>query len=187
MAYVPMSYTTGNWTVNEKWVPTSTATYTAATKTVTVTNFNWPTDFSFAKDTTDGSGKVFTCQVNTDMAQNAVATVAITRVADVYKRVTAKGAAFEKTPVSKLTKRSGYQVMYRLDTLASASNSVSAEEGDLYAGGWVVFVIQDHPAVTTTLVRTLAKHLLGMGAQVDSTVLTDLVEAAIRGDLNPTI
>lgn len=187
MAYVPVHYVTGNWTVDEKVGLTPTSTYESGTKTVTVHNINWPADFSFAGDTSKADGKVYRCTKNTGRGQNLVYTLKVSYIQDIYDSiVNGKDAPFKKTPITKLTKHGGYQIQIRVDTLLNASNSATGEEGDLPLSGWQVVRIPDHPAAINTAYRYLSSLLMGGQTLVDSTVLSGLIEDAMAGDLNPT-
>jgi hypothetical protein len=187
MAYVPVHYVTGNWTVDEKVGLTPTSTYGNGTKSITVHNINWPTDFSFSGETSKGDGKVYKCTKNTGRGQNLVYTIKVSRISDIYQSITdGDDAPFKKTPIEKLTKRGGYQIQVRVDALLRASNSATGEEGDLPLSGWQVVRIPDHPAAVNTAYRYLASLIMGGQTLVDSTVLAGLVEDAMAGDLDPT-
>lgn len=191
MAYVPMHYTTGNWTVDEKITISPTATYTAAEKAVSVTNWDFASDFSYAgevpaQNKNDPPMKRFVGTKNTMGTQNLVYTVGVSPKSDVYSGLTAKDGPFERSAVYKLSRKTGRQVYFRLDKLDWSSNGISAEEGDVPTSGWICFKVLDHPSVNVTLLRKFAKDLLGLIENTDDTVLAGLLEDALSGDLDPT-
>lgn len=185
MAYVPMSYTTGNWTVTGGATVTPTTTYGNGTKTVTVTNINFPSDFSFAEKTKDNGGNRFNCKTNVDTEQNRVITIKDEIIPNVYsKALSVKDPSFKT--VRQLSKKDGHQAFMRLESLDKVSNSVSAEEGDLYCSFHVVGVIQNHPAVTQAYIEYKVQEFVGMLTQTDSTVLAKMFMDILQNDLDPT-
>lgn len=185
MAYVPMNYTTGNWTVSGGATVTPTTTYSNGTKTVTVTNINYPSDFSYSRKTRDGNGNVYTGSTNVDTEQNRVVTIKDEIVSNVYNKATGtKDPSFKS--VRQLSSKKGHQMLLKLESLDKVSNSVSAEEGDLYCSMHLVACIQDHPAVTSTYIKYKVEDFIGMLTKMDSTTLAQMFLDILGNDLNPT-
>lgn len=194
MAYAPMSYTTGNWTVNEGGLVTPTTTYGSGTKTVTITNWNPPSDLSYKGRTADGNGFLFVYTNNVDTECNRAYVIKVEPINDVYERLDKNLRDYRKgkkvdvkfQTYRKLSKPQGVQIMCGYDALDKAANSVSAEEGDLYCHWHAVGLIMNHPAVTATYIGFHLGHFIGSLTEVDKTSLSDFILAIMRGDLDPT-
>lgn len=186
MAYLPLSYTTGNWTVTEPLTGDVTESNPQGWRQVTVRNIVWPTDTSIIPSS-NSEEVTLVSQKNTTMLNAFKVSINKSKITNIYESV----KAFAKDSVQRLTKKDGFRQQIRVDLKYRAVNSVSGEEGDIISSAWVILQTQNHPAVTPDLNSRTLRYLVGALSKVDASnnnafdadcLFTD----ALRGDLDPT-
>lgn len=176
MAFTPISYTTGNWSVSQKTVDTTTTTCPNATKSITISNMNWKTDFS-TKSETPAETQVINI-TSDSLSAPAVCRLAYKDIKDIY-------ASTALNP-SKLALKTGVQIMVSLEELYKATNSETGEEGDIPVTGWLCLRMPTHPCCTTTLLKGAMQRILGALYATDDSTNQTLLQHLIRQKLNPT-
>lgn len=185
MAYTPLSYTTGNWSVTEPLTGDVTEAYNTGMRGVNVRNIVWPTDVSLTSNSTSESAECVS-QKNTTMLNALKVTFNKSKINNIYESV----KAFAKDAVQRLSKKDGFREQIRVDLKYRAVNSVSGEEGDILSSAWVILQTQNHPAVTTALNQRTLQYALGALSQTDESanalstgcIFSDM----LKGDLDPT-
>lgn len=185
MAYSPLSYTTGNWTVTEPLNSTVTENRPTGMKPIEVRNIVWSTDMSLTSGSTDESAECVS-RKNTTMLNALKVTLNKSKINNIYESV----KAFSKDAVQRLAKKDGFREQIRVDLKYRAVNSVSGEEGDIISSAWVILQTQNHPAVTMALNQRTLQYALGALSQTDKTseaIGTDSIFSdMLKGDLDPT-
>lgn len=185
MAYSPLSYTTGSWSVTEPLTGSVTDLYTTGLKKIEVRNIVWPTDMSITSNSTSESAECVS-RKNTTMLNALKVTFNKSKINNIYESV----KAFSKDAIQRLSKKDGFREQIRVDLKYKAVNSVSGEEGDIISSAWVILQTQNHPAVTPALNQRTLQYALGVLSQTDKTsdaLGTDCIFSdMLKGDLDPT-
>lgn len=173
MAFTPIVTTIGPWTVTQSQVLTPTATCPNSVKSISVGNFNYPTDWRIA-ETTPGK-TVYQSTTGSGQESPAVLRISVRPVANIYANSLTK-------PAMLASKVGGTQINFLLEQTFTVANSVSGEFGDIPLKFSTTMTVPKHASITNELIKKFAIQSIGALFGSDE-VAGDLISQVFRGDL----